>query len=74
MLRKLAFRLALAAGLALPLAGAAEAAMIDGVIASPNPSDQFMPVEKAQFVYGGQNYCWYGAGWQGPGFYWCGYA
>ena len=29
-------------------------------------------VEKSQF-YGGRNYCWYDDGWQGPGFYWCGY-
>jgi hypothetical protein len=26
------------------------------------------------YVFGGQNYCWYDSGWQGPGYYWCGYA
>jgi hypothetical protein len=26
------------------------------------------------YVFGGRNYCWYDAGWQGPGYYWCGYA
>ena len=26
------------------------------------------------YFYGGQNYCWYGGGWDGPGFYRCGYA
>lgn len=26
------------------------------------------------YVYGGREYCWYDAGWQGPGYYWCGYA
>jgi hypothetical protein len=32
-------------------------------------------VEKAQvFVWHGRRYCWYDDGWQGPGFYWCGYA
>jgi hypothetical protein len=31
-------------------------------------------VEKAQFVWGGRNYCWYDTGWRGPGWYWCGYA
>jgi hypothetical protein len=25
-------------------------------------------------LVGGRNYCWYSAGWQGPGWYWCGYA
>ena len=28
----------------------------------------------AQFVYSGHQYCWYGNGWKGAGFYWCGYA
>ncbi|WP_424631342.1 hypothetical protein [Bradyrhizobium sp. SYSU BS000235] len=31
-------------------------------------------VEQTQFIFGGRNYCWYDAGWHGPGFYWCGYA
>lgn len=31
-------------------------------------------VQKTQFIWGGQNYCWYGNGWRGPGWYWCGYA
>jgi hypothetical protein len=32
-------------------------------------------VEKAQvFVWHGRRYCWYDHGWQGPGFYRCGYA
>ncbi len=61
--------LAIAAGIALPLAGAAEAA-----IGAALPSTQILPVEKAQFFFGGQNYCWYDDGWQGPGWYWCGYA
>ncbi|MGA3302855.1 MAG: hypothetical protein ABSC72_06150 [Methylovirgula sp.] len=26
------------------------------------------------FFFGGHNYCWYPDGWQGPGWYWCGYA
>ena len=29
-------------------------------------------VEKAQYSYGGQNYCWYDDGWNGPGWYLCG--
>ena len=32
-------------------------------------------VEKAQeLIWRGRRYCWYDDGWQGPGFYWCGYA
>ncbi len=34
----------------------------------------FAPIEKTQFFWGGQNYCWYPVGWHGPGYYWCGYA
>ena len=74
MFRKMALGLALAAGAALPLASSAEAAVADGVVALHIPSDRIAPIEKAQFVWGGQNYCWYGAGWNGPGWYWCGYA
>ena len=32
-------------------------------------------IENVQaFVWDGQRYCWYDDGWEGPGFYWCGYA
>jgi hypothetical protein len=30
------------------------------------------PLEEVQYAWGGRNYCWYGNGWQGPGWYWCG--
>jgi hypothetical protein len=61
--------LAIAAGFSLPLAGSAEAAM-GGAL----PSTQVLPIENAQFFYLGHNFCWYDGGWQGPGWYWCGYA
>jgi hypothetical protein len=73
MLRKLVLGLALMGGAALPLAGVAEAAIGDGVAAS-HIATQLMPVEKAQFFFGGRNFCFYPDGWHGPGFYWCGYA
>ena len=60
---------AIAAGIALPLAGSAEAA-----IGAALPSSQILPLEKAQFLFLGHNYCWYDGGWQGPGWYWCGFA
>lgn len=31
-------------------------------------------VQQSQYIYGGRNYCFYPNGWNGPGFYWCGYA
>ncbi|HZL01103.1 MAG TPA: hypothetical protein VFC47_14525, partial [Caulobacteraceae bacterium] len=31
-------------------------------------------LDRAQFLFGGRNYCWYDGGWQGAGYYWCGYA
>ena len=31
------------------------------------------PIERAQFVWGGYDYCWYDDGWQGPGWYVCDY-
>jgi hypothetical protein len=50
--------------------------------AAPLPNDTSIkgaataesPVELAQFLFGGRNYCFYPDGWHGPGFYWCGYA
>ncbi|VTZ50777.1 conserved exported hypothetical protein [Methylocella tundrae] len=36
--------------------------------------DSVLPLDEAQFVWGGRRYCWYPGGWRGPGWYWCGYA
>jgi hypothetical protein len=30
--------------------------------------------DRLQAAWQGRRYCWYDDGWQGPGFYWCGYA
>lgn len=63
----------LAAMLALgtaAFAGPAAALSAGGFAVPPVASD----VQQAQFAFGGRNYCWYDAGWHGPGFYWCGYA
>ena len=72
MFRKIALGLALPAASAFPLAGAAKAGLADGVVGAHIPAGHIAPVEKAQFVYGGRPYCWYN-GWNGPGWYWCGY-
>ena len=74
MFRKFALSLALSVGVALPLASSAEAAVGDSALGARLLSNQIAPIEKAQFFFGGQNYCWYDDGWQGPGWYWCGYA
>lgn len=31
-------------------------------------------VQDAAFVFGGRRHCWYARGWNGPGWYWCGYS
>lgn len=68
-----ALGLALALGAASALAGSAQAGLSEGLFVAPLP-EQFMPLEKAQFIYNGRNYCWYEDGWRGPGWYWCGQA
>ena len=64
----------IAAGGAVSAAPADTAAptahMISGVY---NPADP-VGLIKAQWQFGGRNYCWYPGGWHGPGYYWCGYA
>jgi hypothetical protein len=49
-----------------------------GVSVSAAPVGQ-MPqtpslMQQAQYYWNGREYCWYDDGWQGPGWYWCGYA
>jgi hypothetical protein len=36
-------------------------------------ADNVNIVESVQFIWLGRDYCWYDDGWQGPGWYWCGY-
>lgn len=74
MFREFALSLAIAASAALPFASSADAAIADGAMGARLLTDQIATIEKAQFLFGGQNYCWYDDGWQGPGWYWCGYA
>lgn len=51
-------------------ADTAPARLMAGVYA---PAEQ-LRLQKAQFIWGGRNYCFYNDAWNGPGFYWCGYA
>ena len=72
MLRKLAFILAVAAGTTLPFASPAPAAIADGALAGRTSLIDNALIERVQYAYGGQNYCYSDTGWKGPGWYWCG--
>ena len=50
-----------------------EAAGLPGASGLDPAADTLTLTENVQFVYLGRNYCWYDDGWNGPGFYWCGY-
>jgi hypothetical protein len=65
--------LLLALSLALP-AGGAKAGVGDRAGNALLSFKDGWPIERAQyFSLGDQDYCWYDSGWQGPGWYWCGY-
>jgi hypothetical protein len=36
-------------------------------------ANRLSPIERTQFSYEGREYCWSDNGWNGPGWYWCGY-
>lgn len=69
------FRLALMvgamAGAAMLAAGTAQAMPLSGQLAPA--AANLSPIVKAQFLFGGRQYCFYPDGWHGPGWYWCGY-
>jgi hypothetical protein len=54
--------------------GQAQAAVQGGADAIRSASENGSITEQAQFLWGGRRFCWYDDGWQGPGWYWCGYA
>jgi hypothetical protein len=65
--------LALLASTAL-ISTRADAAPMPGTSGIIAALDQLSVVENAQvFYFGGRRYCWYDGGWNGPGWYWCGY-
>jgi hypothetical protein len=51
-------------------AGAAPGGTADGLRSA---ADSLKLIETVQYVWGGQSYCWYDDGWQGPGWYVCSY-
>lgn len=74
MIGKFARAIALAAAVAMGAATTAEAAIGDGVLGARTPLAKIAQVEKAQYFFGGRRFCFYPNGWNGPGWYWCGYA
>ncbi|HEY2048112.1 MAG TPA: hypothetical protein VGH03_02130 [Caulobacteraceae bacterium] len=54
--------------------GAASAEPSSQLIFGVDRASDAPSLERVQFIFGGRNYCWYDSGWQGAGFYWCGYA
>ena len=57
-------------------AGHANAAPLTQPIVAVYRTGDAPLLDQVQFlwVFGGRHYCWYYAGWDGPGYYWCGYA
>jgi hypothetical protein len=84
MVRKTVLALALSAGMAAQAVSPASAGIVAG---DANPGAGALPfVREAQivigvpgvvaaplFFFGGRDYCWYDGGWNGSGWYWCGY-
>lgn len=54
--------------------GSAQSAPIGIGGGLPVLDQQVNPIEPAHYVWGGRGYCWHDAGWNGPGWYRCGYA
>jgi hypothetical protein len=70
---RLAMLSALAAGLTM-IGSRAEAAAIPAPGGLRAAIDTIALTETAQlYVFEGRRYCWYDDGWQGEGWYWCGY-
>jgi hypothetical protein len=63
----------------LILAAASVAAFATAALAVPGPSTSVrsaadeLSLTQVQFRFGGHRHCWYARGWNGPGWYWCGY-
>jgi hypothetical protein len=75
-MHKVAFTATAAAGLVVCgtlIGGGAEAAPISAPHAIRTTVDGLDMIENVQFIFGGRRYCWYDDGWQGTGWYWCGY-
>jgi hypothetical protein len=75
-MRKLSLVLTVAAavGANTALLGSIEAAPVVALGQLSTAAKNLKVVEQAQYVWRGRRHCWYNRGWNGPGWYWCGYA
>ena len=68
-------KLFLAAGATIAFASAAFAIPALNPAIRPAASElNAAQIEQVQFRFGGHRHCWYARGWNGPGWYWCGYS
>jgi hypothetical protein len=68
---KIALAVSVAVGSLLAIASSANAPIAaTGMSAA---GDRLTLIDQVQFVFGGHKHCWYPDGWNGPGWYWCGY-
>jgi hypothetical protein len=74
MRRLMSMAAALALAASAGASGSATAAPALNALGTLAHEDGSPPIERVQYYWGGQNYCWYPNGWKGPGWYWCGYA
>ena len=64
---------AIAAGVTT-LSTRSDAAGLPGTGVLNGAADSIAVTENVQlYMFGGRRHCWYDDGWQGPGWYWCGY-
>lgn len=68
---KVALAVALAAGSLSSVASTANATIMAADVSTA--VDHLTLIDQVQFVFGGHRHCWYADGWNGPGWYWCGY-
>lgn len=68
------FTIAIALTAAVSAFSSAQSAPIGIAGGLPLSSQHFKMIETAHYVWGGHGYCWNDDGWNGPGWYRCGYA
>lgn len=55
------------------MSGVAEAAVTGPFQGIRAAVDDLNMMENVQYRFEGRRHCWYNRGWNGPGWYWCGY-
>jgi hypothetical protein len=68
---KIGLATAVAVGVSASIAGSASATIATTGMSAA--ADRLTTVEQVDYRWGGHRHCWYADGWNGPGWYWCGY-